>query len=133
MTGIDTNVLVRYVTHDDPRQWKAAATLLENECTSDRPGMVNDIVLCELVWVLEDVYGFEGSQIVGVLEQIVRTAQLRVENPTLVWRAIASFRRGFDFADALILETNRHSGCVDTVTLDRRASRIPGMRLLSSS
>jgi len=49
VTGIDTNILVRYVTHDDPEQYRAARTFLESNCTREEPGYVNVIVLCELI------------------------------------------------------------------------------------
>ncbi|WP_423825156.1 PIN domain-containing protein [Salinibacter ruber] len=52
MTGIDTNVLVRYVTRDHPEQYRAAKRHLESSCTQEEPGYVSVIVSCELAWVL---------------------------------------------------------------------------------
>jgi predicted nucleic-acid-binding protein len=131
MIGLDTNILVRYLTQDDARQSKAATRLLEDQCTPSTPAFVNDVVLCELVWVLEEAYEYTRSQIAGVLEQIIRTAQLRVSNPARIWRAVARFREGYDFADAMIAEMNSEQGCDHTVTLDRRFSQLPGVKLLS--
>jgi predicted nucleic-acid-binding protein len=51
MNGLDTNVLVRYLTRDDPAQYRAAKSFLESACTQEEPGYINAIVLCELVWV----------------------------------------------------------------------------------
>lgn len=48
MTGIDTNILVCYVTRDDPEQYRAARAFLESNCTREEPGYVDVIVLCEL-------------------------------------------------------------------------------------
>lgn len=131
MTGVDTNVLVRYLTQDEARQSTAAADFLETECSGETPGFLNDVVLCELVWVLEDAYGYTRAQIVPVLEQLMRTAQLRVADASSAWRAIESYRQGYDFADALIGETNRRQGCDVTVTFDRRAGKLPAFRILN--
>lgn len=130
MIGVDTNVLVRYLTQDDARQARAAAAVLERECTAEQPGFLNDVVLCETVWVLEDAYGYTRSQLVPVLEQLVRTAQLRFSDVSALWRAIEAYRKGFDFADALIGEENLRRGCRETVTFDRRAGRLPSFRLV---
>ncbi len=53
MIGLDTNVLVRYLTQDDPQQSARANNLIETQCTKNEPGWIALIVLCELVWVLE--------------------------------------------------------------------------------
>lgn len=133
MIGIDTNVLVRYLTRDDPRQAQLAAQVLERECTKENPGFVNDVVLCELVWVLEDAYGYSSAEIIPVIEQIIRTAQLCVSDAGAVWRAHEAYRQGFDFADALIGEANARNGCADTVTFDRKAGKLPRFRLLGGA
>jgi len=52
MIGLDTNVLVRYIVRDDEKQSAAATRLIEAKCTTDNPGRVSSIVLCELAWVL---------------------------------------------------------------------------------
>lgn len=58
MTGLDTNVLVRYIVQDDPKQSKLATECIEQRCTSESPGFVNLVVLCELTWVLARGYGY---------------------------------------------------------------------------
>ncbi len=59
MTGIDTNVLVRYIVQDDPAQSALATTFIEKNCTAKKPGFINLIVLCELTWVLKRAYRAE--------------------------------------------------------------------------
>ena len=68
MIGLDTNVLVRFLVQDDPAQSALAAQLVEGRCHPDSPGLINRIVLCELVWVLESCYRYSRFQIVDVLE-----------------------------------------------------------------
>ena len=92
MIGIDTNVLIRYIVQDDPRQAGAATRFVERACTAESPGFVGLIVLCECVWVLTSAYGYLRSDVSKVLAQILRVAQFRVENPQAVWRAESAAR-----------------------------------------
>ena len=131
MTGLDTNVLVRYVVRDDEAQAKAAAAFIAEHCTPQSPGWVNRIVLCELVWVLQRAYKFSRGQISRLLDRLFRTRQLRVEDLPQAWQALAAYRSGKgDFADALLALTNREQGCDITGTFDREAASLDGMRLL---
>ena len=53
MIGIDTNILVRYLTQDDIEQAKTAEALLNKYLTKPKSVLVNNIVMCELIWVLD--------------------------------------------------------------------------------
>lgn len=127
MIGLDTNVLVRHLVQDDAKQAKLAGEFLERNCTTDDPGFVNGIVLCELVWTLEQTYGYARSEIAGMLEHLFITRELRVENRHLAVAALGRFKRSnIGFSDALICETNIAAGCGATATFDRKASRQAG-------
>lgn len=65
MIGLDTNVLVRYITQDDPQQAEQATRLIETRCAGADPGCIAQIVLCELVWVLSRAYGYSKPQVVS--------------------------------------------------------------------
>lgn len=124
MRGLDTSVLVRYLTQDDPVQARRAnATIAETVAKGDRLS-IGVIVFCELVWVLREAYRLEKSAIVAALERILDTAQFVVEDKDLVRRALDDYRRSpGDFSDYLIGWRNQHSGCVDTLTFDRALSK----------
>jgi predicted nucleic-acid-binding protein len=131
MIGIDTNVLVRYITQDDPQQSSLASTIIEQSCTRDDPGFINHIVLCELVWVLKRCYNASKEESLAVVEQILRTAQLQVFQPQVVWQALKETRAGgVDFADYLNVRINKNMGCLETVTFDRALAQNEGVRLL---
>jgi predicted nucleic-acid-binding protein len=91
MIGIDKNVIIRYIVQNDPEQAKAATSLIENTCNSDDPGYINHIVLCEVVWVLRRNNKLEKAAICMVIEQIMRTEKLVIEDIQLVWRALQTF------------------------------------------
>ena len=70
MIGLDTNVLVRYITQDDSRQSEVANHLIETRCSRSNPGHIGQIVLCELVWVLRRAYGYDKQQLLGLASNI---------------------------------------------------------------
>ncbi|HJT97025.1 MAG TPA: type II toxin-antitoxin system VapC family toxin [Rhodanobacteraceae bacterium] len=130
MIGIDTNVLLRYVVQDDARQASLANQFIETTLNDDEPGWIASIVLCELVWVLEDVYAYARSTIAETLERLLEIDRFRVEAPSLAWRALGEYRAGADFSDALIGFVNEREGCAYTATFDRGAGKLKQMRVL---
>lgn len=130
MVGIDTNVLVRYLIHDDAEQTRRAVRFLEHKCTNEDPGLLNAVVLTELVWVLESVYRYSRPQVAVVIDGLLHTTQLKIENSEEASAALREYARGADFTDALIGAINRRLGCEHTVTFDRKAARRPGFLAL---
>ena len=131
MIGIDTNVLVRYLAQDDPVQAQAATRLIEQTCTKDNPGFLNHLVLCETIWVLEGCYGQPKDILVKTIEQILRVAQIRVDEPQVVWQALEDYRnKQADFADYLLSRINHSKNCTTTMTFDRQASKSSEFTLL---
>ncbi|MCA9453329.1 MAG: type II toxin-antitoxin system VapC family toxin [Nitrospiraceae bacterium] len=131
MIGLDTNVLVRYLVQDDPAQSKAATQLIEKQCSQEKPGFLNHLVLCETLWVLEGCYRQTKETLVKTIEQVLRVAQLRVEDPQVVWQALDDYRKSrADFADHLLSRVNGGHDCTTTVTFDREAGKSPGFSLL---
>jgi predicted nucleic-acid-binding protein len=128
--GIDTNVLVRYLVQDEPGQGRKATAFITKKCSADAPGLINRIVLCEVVWVLERAYQYPRNQVAGALDKILRTSQFKIEDHQEVWAALREYQTGGDFADALIAAINRRLGCEYTVTFDHRAGRSSGFSLL---
>ena len=129
MTGLDTNVLVRYVVRDDEAQAMRADAVLR-AFTVDQPGFVSTVCLVELVWVLRSRYQVPKPLLVSCIEKLLDTQTLIVEYTNAVQAALERFAKArCDFADCLIAEVGRAAGCRETVTFDS-AARIVGMRLL---
>ncbi len=130
--GIDANVLLRVILADDPRQASVARAFLSDHCSSVQPGFVSNVVLAEVTWVLARGYGCSRKQIADAIEQILETAQLRVESSADVIAALSAFRKGSaEFSDCLIAQVNRAAGCECTMTFDRKAAKQPGFKLLA--
>lgn len=129
MIGIDTNILVRYITQDDPTQCKMAECLLEKYSEKARSIFINNIVLCELGWVLGRGYGYSKLQIIKALRQIFSTKEFAFEDIDILFYALENYERnGLDFADALILSVNNKHGYQTTYTLD--AIKVAGFVIL---
>ena len=90
MIGLNTNVLVRYVSQDDPVQSPKATNLIES-LTAGEPGFIDMVSVMELVWVLQSCYQATKSEIVDVLETLLRTKELVVERAEIVWQALRRF------------------------------------------
>jgi len=128
--GLDTNLLVRYIAQDDAQQAAKAVHLIETECSETRPGFIAAVALAELVWVLEECYRTAKGEIVAILQRILRTKQLIVEDAETVWKAVRLFEASkADFADCLIDRVAAAHGCEYTATFDKGAAKA-GMRLI---
>lgn len=131
MTGLDTNVLVRYLTQDDPAQALKATQVIESAAEQGEPLYITSVVLCEMVWVLEAAYGYSKQEIQAILDRILRTAQFRFDDKDQLWRALQDYREGrADFSDYLIGHLGVHNGCQETVTFDKALGNHTAFRLL---
>lgn len=131
MIGLDTNVVVRYLTRDDEAQFRAAKRLLQEIEASGETAYLSVVVLAELAWVLAISYGFDRSTLASTLEQLLRTVEFAVEDRDLVGEAVAEFAAGkAGFADTLIGVRNRAAGCDTTATFDRALRGGRGFRVL---
>ena len=129
MIGLDTNVLVRYLTQDDEVQAAEANQLIEG-LTESSPGYVSMLVLAETYWVLRRAYKVDHDAIVATLRGLLGSRELVIDRADLVRRALRRVADGADFADALINELGVDAGCDHTVTFDEGAAKLAGMRLL---
>jgi predicted nucleic-acid-binding protein len=130
MRGLDTNVLVRYLTQDDAEQSRKANDLIERALEGGERLHVEAIVLCELVWVLRSAYRFERDEVAGALDALIASSLSMPERDRLR-EAAARYRKGpGDFSDYLIALTNLDAGCKTTVTFDRVHKKSAGVTVL---
>jgi predicted nucleic-acid-binding protein len=132
LIGLDTNILVRYLAQDDARQSALATRYIEQGLSPENPGFVSAITLCEIAWVLADRYAADRGRIRRVVEGLLATRQIQVEQPDLVRRALRVWEgAAADFSDALIGQIAAAHGCEKTLTFDRAAAKLPGFELLA--
>jgi predicted nucleic-acid-binding protein len=127
MTGLDTNILVRYLTQDDPNQAETA----NREIQDGQSFFITSIVMCELVWVLETAYKYSRQEIISALDQILLTYQFNFENKSLQQSALDHYRseKG-DFSDHLIAQIGKQAGCTETLTFDKALKDNSSFRIL---
>jgi len=127
MLGVDTNVLVRYLTRDDKSQYEKARRLIDREVAKGEPVLVSLLVLLETEWVLRSRYELAKADIVTAFSALLDTTDLAFEDEPSVENAVYSWKdSAADFADCLIEARNRRLGCRATATFDGRALKLAG-------
>jgi len=130
MIGVDTNVLVRFFTQDDPVQSEQADALVK-DLSAANPAWIGTALLLELVWVLTKIYRIDRQSMIRILERLIDGPEFRIESADAVYAAVGFYRRyKAGFADCLIAASARSVGCGKTVTFDKVAARDLGMELL---
>lgn len=121
MIGLDTNILLRAVTNDDPVQTPMARRLLRGLAPNNQ-GVINVVVLMEFVWNLRRSYGYGRLEVADVVETLLRSEAYIVTERSAVNSALGVCRStSMNFPDALIGEINRLAGCTTTMTFDKDA------------
>jgi predicted nucleic-acid-binding protein len=124
--GVDTNVLVRYLIRDDEAQHQVAKELILKGNV-----MLDSSVLLETEWVLRGRYKLKKGQIVTVFDLLLSTSGISFDNETAIEIALHLWKHSVaDFADCLLGARYMQGGCEAVVTFDRKASLLPGTRLL---
>jgi predicted nucleic-acid-binding protein len=128
MRGLDTNIIVRFLTADEPTQSEAARQLIETAETTGERLHVSTLVLAELVWVLRGSrYALPRNEVADAVGALLDASVFEIQDRDLVRSAATAFRDGpADFSDYLIGEYDRRAGCTSTLTFDRRLARTDG-------
>ena len=131
MIGLDTNVIVRYLTQDDAVQSAKATELFERGLSEEEPGFVSVVAMVETAWVLERVYGLTGEELAAAIERMLGVNVLIVESEQEIFSAMIALKEGRgSFADALIGAFGAKVGCSRTVAFDQKALRLATFRPL---
>jgi predicted nucleic-acid-binding protein len=92
MIGLDTNILVRYLTQDDPIQSLKARVVIERQLTGENAGFASIVAMVETLWMLERAYKVTTLEIVRAVERILQTDVLVVENEQEVFTALIALK-----------------------------------------
>ena len=126
MRAIDTNVLVRLLVRDAPRQLDVAETFIS------KGAWVSHVVLVETLWVLDAVYERSAEQIGAAVERLLAHADLTLQDADVVAAALGQFRAkpALGFSDCLVLEIARKAGHLPLGTFDRQLGKVAGAQRL---
>jgi predicted nucleic-acid-binding protein len=132
MIGLDTNILVRFLTQDDPVQSSRARQIIERQLTEENRGFVSLAAMFETAWVLEKIYKLSDREVAETIKGILQIETLFIQNEQEVYTAMVILQTGRGaFADALINALGLWAGCDSTLTFDRKASRLLGFELIA--
>jgi len=126
MRAVDTNILVRLITRDDPRQAASADGFVE------AGAWVSILALAEATWVLGTVYGLDASDLATAVQMLLSHKDLVLQDSDVVSAALGLFRArpALGFSDCLLLELARKAGHLPLGTFDRRLGKIGGAQKL---
>ena len=124
MIGLDTNVLVRYLAGDPDTEAQViqAIHVVDAALNTNTTVFINDVVICETIWVLLYHYHTPKERVIEALEIIIRHPGFAFEGRGSLKRALSLYQqRKGDFADCLIAILNQEQGCTKTLSFDKQA------------
>ena len=126
MHAVDTNVLVRLITRDDPRQAASADAFIE------RGAWVSLLALTEAMWVLAAVYDRGAADLARAIEMLLNHETLTLQEADVVRAALDLFRSrpSLGFSDCLMLQLARKAGHLPLGTFDRSLAKVEGTQKL---
>ena len=128
MRAVDTNLLIRLITRDDPSQMPVAETFVQ------KGAWVSHLVMAEATWVLTSVYGLGRAELATAVDMLLNHRDLTLQRPEVVAAALQQFHGDskVSFSDCLILEIARQSGHLPLGTFDRQLGKLEGTETLKA-
>jgi len=131
MIGLDTNIVLRYLLQDDPKQSRHANQIIDHRLSAENPGFLSLVTVLEIVCVLRSLLKRTSAEIAAHLEQLLAADTLAVQNEQQVFEAVFALKRGIgEFEDALTAALNAWAGCSATLTFDLKAGKLPQFRVI---
>ena len=126
MRAVDTNLLVRLLARDHPKQTAAAEAFVAGGA------WVSHLVLVEAIWVLGSVFSRDAAALAGSVQMLLEHESLALEDPDVVEAALVHFvkRPALGFSDCLILEVARKAGHLPLGSFDRDLAKLEGVQKL---
>jgi predicted nucleic-acid-binding protein len=120
MIGLDTNILVRYLTQDAADQYRAVMRLLTRRGAYF---FVPDLVLVEVDWVLTSLYQWTGTEVAKAFSSLLTIHNLAFENEDRLRTALRAVMLGADLSDELIAASCHERGCAKLATFDQSLAK----------
>ncbi len=122
MRAVDTNVLVRLIVRDDPKQVAAAESFVADGA------WVSVLALAEASWVLSSAYELDNRRIATAVEMLLEHGQLVLQDADVAKAALGLLRRNpaLGYSDCLMVELARKAGHVPLGTFDRSLGKTEG-------
>lgn len=129
MIGIDTNILVRFLTKDDEKQYKLVLDLFNN--LGENLIFVNSVVVIECFWVLEKIYDIPKDRLITIWEGLLQSKEIIFERRQELMESLQIYKHSSaGFEDCFISVINKYEKVEYTFSFDKKASKLDGMKLL---
>ena len=131
MKGLDTNILIRFLVNDDKRQGEIVRSLFLKAEKRSETFFVSSTVLLEVIYVLDSVYRFSRTDILGALDSLLAMPILVFDQPDVAHKLILEGgTEKAELEDMLIALQAKEAGASSTLTFDRKAAKYGGFKLL---
>lgn len=124
MKGVDTNILVRFLTGDDEVQTKKVYKIFK-DCEQEKKLLfVTLLVILELIWVLESAYNISRDEILDSINDLILMPILKFETLSSLQQFVQAAKNNtYDLSDLLIAHSAKVQGCESVITFDKKASK----------
>ena len=124
MKGIDTNILIRFLTGDDELQAKIVYNICKKAESEKKELFVPLLVILELIWVLESVYEISRTEILDSISELILMPILKFEHQSALQQFTRSAQdNSYDLSDLLIANAAKAQGCETVITFDKKLSK----------
>ncbi len=131
MTFLDTNVILRYLTWDDPAKARRCETLFKKTVEGKETLYTTTLVIAELVWTLEKAYGLPRGEIVTHVQQVLNTPNLEIDEKDALQAAVGLYGlKAIDFIDAYNAISMESNGVKAIYSYDRHFDALPPLKRL---
>lgn len=131
MIALDTNILIRLLTKDDPDQTALAEGLLQKAADAEESCFISDPVLCDMEWVLESSYRAKRGDVLAAMQELLGGDLFVFEDREVLRQAIVTYQESkADFSDCLIGAKARARGARTTYTFERVLAQEQGFTRL---
>jgi len=129
---LDTNVLVRYLTQDDPAKTRTSAAVIRRLELGDEEMMTSEMIIGEVAYFLSARahYGLTPAEIRDRVAPVIQSRGLRLEHKDVLLRALDLYALYpvLDFEDALSVAHMESAGVDEIVSYDRGFDRVEGIK-----
>lgn len=126
---LDTNILIRFLTGDEPRQAQACRRLMAALADGRREAWTSHLVIAEAVFTLSRYYELDRPTIARKLGLLASLRGLRIRNKRMFADVFALYveHPGVDYADCYHAVLAASEGCTQVLSYDKQFDLLPGV------
>lgn len=132
MRYVDANVVIRYLTQDDPAKGAACTALFRRVAAAQEEVTSCEAVIAEIVYVLSSrsLYGLDRTDIHARLTVLLGFRGFRLRQKQVYLRALDLYAANtmLDFEDALCVAHMENEGVAEILTYDHDFDRVPAVK-----